>query len=76
MPSDEEKQRIVDEKNIEKRAKLIADHPFIADKFNRLQANKFSCVHYIKIQRGHFKTNLNVGIDFQNRVGKRVTHAP
>ena len=31
---------------------------------------------YIDIQRGYFKTNLNVGIDSENRVGKRVAHAP
>ena len=27
-------------------------------------------------QRMNFKTNLNVGIDSENRVGKRVAHAP
>jgi hypothetical protein len=37
-PSDEEKQQIVDGKNIEQRAKKIADHPFIKEKFDRLQA--------------------------------------
>ena len=26
--------------------------------------------------RGYFKTNLNVGIDSENRVEKRVAHAP
>ena len=26
--------------------------------------------------RGHFKANLNVGIDSENRVGKGVAHAP
>ena len=26
--------------------------------------------------RGYIKTNLSVGIDSENRVGKRVAHAP
>ena len=41
------------------------------------RANSYSYILFtLKKQRGYFPANLNVGIDSENRVGKRVAHAP
>ena len=58
--SEEEKKQIVDEKNIEQRAKLVADHPFINEKFNRLQV-QFS--GFLNIFNSYSMIRRNIVID-------------